>query len=407
METRTFDETAKEALTALLTQFWILRENDPELFQTIRDRETALRDYVLDKLGYRLIVHRHFAKLEKVPAVPEPWMGIGTFLHGRDYALFCCLLAYLEHKGVDEQFLLSHLCEELSAMYPGEESLNWTHYEHRKSLVRVLQTSEEFGILKVVDGEIAAFHFNEESEALYEVSVASRYFMRSYPKDLFHFHSKEEILAAESGEDELTGAQRRHRVYRQLLLSPVYYRSELHEEDFDYVVRYRHRLADDLEKHTGLRMELFKQTALLVNPEKSGRDRQFPDLRAISDIALQFAGLVRDSRDEGRVVTDGEGAVRLTPVDFEQMVILCKKQFGAGWSGQYRKGLIRTVAAELLALLKEWKMARVDAETGQISLLPVLGRLCGEYPTDFTEEKRAKVDVEFAEEALDEEEEHA
>nr|WP_242975787.1 TIGR02678 family protein [Desulfosporosinus sp. FKB] len=29
----------------------------------------------MDKLGYHLIVHRHFVKLEKIPASPEVWMG--------------------------------------------------------------------------------------------------------------------------------------------------------------------------------------------------------------------------------------------------------------------------------------------------------------------------------------------
>ena len=111
-----FDEKAKEAAEHLLEQFWILRDQEPEKYQLVREREQALRNYFLDKMGFRLILHRHFAKLEKVPAEPESWMGIQSFKHTRDYVLLCCLMGYLENKTVDEQFLLSTLCEELQGL---------------------------------------------------------------------------------------------------------------------------------------------------------------------------------------------------------------------------------------------------------------------------------------------------
>ena len=227
-----FDERACEALGYLLGQFWILREKEPEKYQLVRDRERVLRGYLLDKLGLNLIVHRHFAKLEKVPVVPQVWMGIQEFSQPRDYALFCLLLAYLEGKTVEEQFLLSDLCEELQSTYPGEEGLNWTHYEHRKSLVRVLLKATDLGILKVVDGDIEGFGFNEGQEVLYEVPVVSRYFMRSYPKDIFKYHDREEILKAEwdRGYDE--ALQRRHRVYRQLFLTPAIHSRGAEDPDF-------------------------------------------------------------------------------------------------------------------------------------------------------------------------------
>ncbi|MDF9298626.1 TIGR02678 family protein, partial [Geobacillus stearothermophilus] len=97
META-FDDKAKEALAALFEQFWIIRDQEPDLYQLVREREHVLKKYVEEKFGYRLIVHRYFAKLEKIPADPEPWMGIESFQEPLDYALFCCLMAYLEGK---------------------------------------------------------------------------------------------------------------------------------------------------------------------------------------------------------------------------------------------------------------------------------------------------------------------
>lgn len=261
-EKKEFDEVAREALVTLLENFWILREKEPETYQIIRERESALKNYVLDKLGYHLIVHRHFAKLEKIPARLESWMGIESFQSSQDYAILCCVMAYVEGLTGYEQFILSDLCSEIQALYPGEDNLDWRSYEHRKALVRVLNYLTELGILAVVDGDTSSFNMSEGTEVLYEVSVVARYFMRTYPKDLYQFKNMEDILAADTlgGEDELTGSRRRNRVYRQLLLSPVMYREETEEADFLYLRNYRSRLQEDLETHTGHQLEVYKNT---------------------------------------------------------------------------------------------------------------------------------------------------
>ncbi|MCF6094033.1 TIGR02678 family protein [Microaerobacter geothermalis] len=384
-----FDEMAKEALEYLLEQFWVLRDKEPDKYQMIREREHVLRTYCLEKLGYRLIVHRYFAKLEKIPAVPESWMGIQMFKQPRDYAIFCCLFAYLEGKAVDEQFLLSDLCEELQGMCPGEERLDWTHYEHRKSLVRVLRFSEEQGVIRVVDGEIEHFSFEENHEVLYEIPLVSRYFMRSYPKDLFQFHTKEEILDAEWLEEgeEQTGTRRRHRVYRKLLLSPVMYSTGAQDADFLYLRNYRNRIQEDLEKHTDYRLELYKNAALLSIPERKMRLNLFPENRGIMDIAIQFAGLVREIRNKEDIPLQYDGTLRLTWIDFERWVSLCKQRFAGGWSKNYREATILTIAQDLYQLLEEWKMATKEPDTGVVVLYPLIARIVGTYPKDFIEQK--------------------
>lgn len=387
-ERKEFDETAREALMLLFENFWILRAQDPESYQMIRDRENTLKDYLLDKLGYHLIIHRHFAKLEKIPELPEAWMGIETFQTPRDYGLLCCALAYIEGITGYEQFLLSDLCAEVQALYPGEIGLDWRNYEHRKSLVRVLQLMVGLGLLIIVDGETTLFNQNEGTEVLYEVSVVARYFLRTYPKDLTLFQTKEDILAAENGdhEDESTGVGKRHRVYRQLLLSPSMHREEAEEGDFLYLRNYRSRLAEDLEKHTGLRLEVYRHTALLCAPEPRSQLTLFPDQKGISDIVLQFASLTREQLAAQKWQTDPCGRIQLTQLEFEQAVKTCKEVNQKGWNKQYREGLPKATAQELLEVLLNWKFAKVDKESYQIYLLPSLGRLTGYYPQDFMKE---------------------
>ncbi|MBS4025140.1 MAG: TIGR02678 family protein [Clostridia bacterium] len=381
-----FDETARDAAEHLLEQFWILRDEQPEVYQMVREREHALRTYFMDKLGFHLIVHRYFAKLEKIPAEPEDWMGIEVFKEVRDYSILCCLLAYLESKNVDEQFLLTDLCEELQSLYPDEEGLNWTHYEHRKSLVRVLQKTAELGVVKLVDGDITGFSYAESYEVLYEVPLVSRYFMRSYPKDFYLFNSKEELLEVEwIGSGENSGVRRRHRVYRQLILSPGMYASGSNDPDFLYLRNFRNRIVGDLEKHTDFQFELYRNTALLTMPERKARLTLFPDNKAIADITLQFAGYVRERQQKDEIPLQYDGSIYIMPVDYGKWIGDLKEHFGKGWSKQYREALVVETARDLLEYMVSWKMASQDKETGVISLRPLLVRIMGDYPEDYDE----------------------
>lgn len=375
-----FDEKAKEALTVLFENFWIIREKEPELFQMIREREKVLKRYVQEKFGYRLIVHRYFAKLEKIPAEPEAWMGIESFQEPLDYALFCCLLAYLEGKAVEEKFLLSDVCEEMKAMYPGDVALDWTNYQHRRALIRVLKAAEQIGIIHHVDGELEAFANREDQEALYEVPVLSRYFMRSYPKDFIQYETIDQLLEEEwkaSPED-----YRRHRIYRQLFLSPAVYRTQKDDPDFYYLRNFRHRLRDDIEAHTDFRYELYKNAAMLTLPQRQNVYTLFPDQKGTSDIILHFAAVVRAHLDQ--YPPDEYGQIRLTTHEFQQLLKRSIHEYGEGWSKTYRDMTPSQLTVELLVALKEWKMADEEHETGMIVLYPLLGRLIGRYPDDFT-----------------------
>ncbi|MFC7062543.1 TIGR02678 family protein [Halobacillus seohaensis] len=386
MEVKVFDEKAQEALSVLFEQFWILRSEEPGYYRRIREREHQLKRYVMEKFGFDLIIHQHFIKLEKISVEPKAWMGIQEFLEPMDYGIFCCGLAFTENRSVDDQFLLSDICEDIQDMYPGEFPLDWTNYNHRKSLVRAMRKLVRTGILKTVDGEIDLFATNEGYEVLYEVTVYARYFMRSYPDDLFQYNSAEEILASEWKQQEVD--QRRKRVYRKLLFSPVVYRQGDDDPDFAYIRKFRNRLRDDLEEHTPYRLELFKNAAMLVMDEKKQLHTLFPDQKAISDVVLHFSSFLRERMHEFELNSQGE--LKLTSVEFQRMVEDVKAAYGHGWSKAYREGTIATISKELLQLFKEWEFGYIEDETEMIVLQSALGRMTGDFPQEYNLERRHK-----------------
>lgn len=392
-----FDDDDRQAAYYLLENFWILRERQPEAYQLIREREHKLRNYFSDKCGFQLILNRQFAKLEKIPDTPESWMGVTSFQHCRDYGLLCCLLAFLEEKSVDEQFLLSELCETLLSLYPadadtGETVINWESYECRKSLVRVLTMAIDYGIVLRVDGDIAGFTSSAESEALFEVPIMARYFIRSTPKDLAQYDSIDAIIRADSQEeDELTGRSRKQRVYRQLFLTPGFEQHEARDEDFLYLRNMRNRLREDIEDHTWFRFELYKNAALLTVPaDKRFQLTAFPDRTGMSSVMLHFAAAVREyvhaaERRQGR---DG---LTLTPIEFDRVLAACRQATGSGWTKEYRDMSQSKLAQELVRALSDWKLVRQDSELNLIVISPLLGRTIGAYPADYQQTRAEEI----------------
>nr|WP_144924664.1 TIGR02678 family protein [Paenibacillus bovis] len=377
-----FDDQTQEALSILFEQFWVLRATDPGTYQMIREREKKLKRYVSERFGFDLIVHQHFIKLEKIPVDPKAWMGIQEFTTPKDYAIFCCGLAFTERRSVDEQFLLSDITEEIGELYPGEIPLDWTNYQHRKALVRALKKMVEFQIIKVVDGDIDIFAMNEDQEVLYEVTVYARYFMRSYPEDLFHYQTTRGILDSEWQRQQMD--ERRKRVYRKLMFSPVVYRENEQDPDFAYIRNYRNRLRDDLEEHTPFQLEVFKNAAFLVLPERKQRYTLFPDQKAIMSVALHFSSYVREHLDTYEINALGE--IKLTSAEFTTIVENIKDDYGAGWSKQYRDMSYVGVADELRLIFKEWEMLVEEENTGMLTMKPAIGRVIGRYPADFNRE---------------------
>lgn len=382
------EDKLKEAVSWLLENTWIIRKDEPTAYQLIRERERALRSFLQEKLGLQLLIHPAFIKLEKIPYKPETWMGIQSFQRSRDYAMFAVLLAFLEGKMVEQQFLLSELCDEIESMWPGEEAPNWTLYEERRGLVRVVQHAISSGILHVVDGDTGAFSTNQDEDVLYEGTLIARYLLRAYPEDLYAIEGISDLLKIdESSGLRSTTEIRRHRVYRMLLFSPVMLRQE-NEEDFLYVRNYRNTIKADIEKMTEFQFELYENAAFVTAPERWARYTLFPDKKVVSDLVVQWATMLREAINEERFVPNHFGSVRLSLSDGEDLLKMAKERFGSGWSKYYQTSSIADTMNELNGMMLEWRMAE-ETEDGFIEVNPAIGRITGYFPKDFqTSESR-------------------
>ena len=143
-------------LEVLLNKRWILKSRDKEMYYKIRDALGELRKFTTEKMGCQIIDNSLLIKMEKIPVIPESFMGIQKFSSKEEYAYLCILLMFLEDRDAQEQFILSQLTEYITANLPGEIS-DWTLYTNRRKLIRVLRFAVDQGIVDVTDGKDEAY----------------------------------------------------------------------------------------------------------------------------------------------------------------------------------------------------------------------------------------------------------
>ena len=382
-------EELRQAAQILMENRWVTRKDMPEEYLLIRRLERPLRHFFRDRCGWPLLVTAQFYKLEKIPAQAQSFMGLAPMQSREDYVLLACVLAFLEEYETGGQFLLGELAEALLSYYPEDaftSKLNWEDYSWRKALIRVLKFLAEETIINIVDDESEGFVSAGlkdgvmGGEALYEVTSLSRYFLRSFPKELQYYSSLQELAEAdfftENTEEAQAARQRRQRLYRSLLLTPVLYKGE-DPLDFLYLRNRRERFINDLSDYLGLHYELYQNAALAVSHEQNTWFRDvFPaKFRGLHDIMLHLSHYLRQLPKETL-------AHPFSQEEWLEHLAALAEATRSGWTKEYREMKQERLSRELLAEMQAWGMARVGAD-GSVTLLSAAFRHEGAYPKKY------------------------
>ncbi len=382
-------EELRQAAQILMENRWVTRKDMPEEYLLIRRLERPLRHFFRDRCGWPLLVTAQFYKLEKIPAQAQSFMGLAPMQSREDYVLLACVLAFLEEYETGGQFLLGELAEALLSYYPEDaftSKLNWEDYSWRKALIRVLKFLAEEKIINIVDDESEGFVSAGlkdgvmGGEALYEVTSLSRYFLRSFPKELQYYSSLQELAEAdfftENTEEAQAARQRRQRLYRSLLLTPVLYKGE-DPLDFLYLRNRRERFINDLSDYLGLHYELYQNAALAVSHEQNTWFRDvFPaKFRGLHDIMLHLSHYLRQLPKEPL-------AHPFRQEEWLEHLAALAEATRSGWTKEYREMKQERLSRELLAEMQAWGMARVGAD-GSVTLLSAAFRHEGAYPKKY------------------------
>lgn len=371
-------------METLLNRRWILKSEDKELYYKVRDAVGEIRKYSTEKLGCQIIDNSLLIKMEKIPVIPESFMGINQFSSKEEYVYLCVLLMFFEDKDAQEQFILSQLTEYITAIIPGEIT-DWTMYTNRRRLIRVLRYSAEQGIINITDGTDDMFMDDVNGEVLYENTGASKYFMRNFPKDIMEYTSPDDFRESEWFDvDEDRGFARRHRVYKRLLFAPAMYREDGSDEDFEYLKYYRGRLIEDLEQMFDCHVHIHRGSAYLLTGEECRMGNSFPGNNSISDILLICFGEIRKKIENKEWKTTQDEMCVVDKIAFETLVRDVKKDYGSGFSKMYRDMPEGEFVENVTAEMERWMFLKNENDTHQIKICPLVGKIQGNYPADYT-----------------------
>lgn len=371
-------------LEVLLDRRWVLKAEDKELYYKVRDSIGEIRRFATEKLGCQVIENSLLVKLEKIPEIPESFMGIEVFTSREEYAFFCILLMFLEDKDAEEQFILSQLTEYIEANMPGQ-TVDWTLYTNRRRMVKVLRYAQAQGILKVTDGSEDVFMDARSGEVLYENTGASRYFMRNFSRDIMEYDRPEDFMESDWFEmDEDRGIARRHRVYKRLLFSVGMYKSAGSEEDFEYLKYYGRRLAEDLEQNFSCQVHIHRGSAFFLPGDDCHMGAVFPGNNVVSDILLLCCTKIREKVTGGVWKTGSNETIVVDKLAFEQMLREVKAEAGAGFTKNYREMPEGEFVREILGQLERWTLVKCEEREQQVLIYPSAGKMAGRYPEDFT-----------------------
>lgn len=371
-----------EGLKELLKRNVIYREADRELYYKVKDSIKDFKSFITDKLGYDLIVRGDFIRLIKTPGIPEATMGIEDFNDPREYTMLMLLYIFLEDKGKEEQFLLSHVAEFLSSNDIGEV-YSWTDYSTRKMLIRVLKYAVEINLIKINDGSEEGFVNDSTREVLFESTGISRYMVRNFSQDIINLELKDILLEERSGDmDSDKGVLRRNRTYRRLLISPVVYREDI-PEDYDYIKNFRNIIEEDFEKYLGWKLQVHKNGALLVPQEGERGFKTYPSSGTLNDIILLISKEIRKRLQAGNLEVNEEDIITINKEEFEAMILDIKDQKNHGFSKEYREMHLGKFIYQVLKELSDLSMIREEGDI--VRVLPLCGKVIGDYPEDFYE----------------------
>ncbi len=373
-------------LEQLLESYWIIKDDDKELYYSIKDSISGYRSFITEKLGYQVLVNPYLIKLEKVPGKAESWMGIRDFSNKLEYIFFCLLLMFLEDRDRGEQFVLSEITEFIQGSCPGDEKVDWTLYRHRRYLIKVLRVAQELGLININDGDEQSFAAAHDAEILYENSGISRYFVRSFTGNIMNYSSYKDIENEEWLDIEKDkGIIRRNRVYRRLIMSPAVYREGDDEDgDYLYIKNYRNMLQSDIEKYLGCSLHVHKNGAFMVLGSDKNYKSTFPETKAISEIVLQTNAAIVEAINKGLLIRQENDVVTLSLAQFESILREVRNANIRGWSKEYREMSPEGVQEEIIKYMEDFLMLALTEDGEEVNIMPLAGKVIGSYPEDFT-----------------------
>lgn len=314
-----------ECFKELLYNFWVVKDDNPEMYYKIKYNQSKIKDFVSKNLGSNLIFHNQFIKLEKVPSYIQEKKCI-DFNSVFDYVFLSLFLLFLEDKARGDIFILSDLIEYIkntSITLELDHVPDWNKTGHRKSLINVINFLIDLSVIKVKDEEKVSFIENKNSEALYEVTGISNYVMRMFDDEVRNSNSAEDFIGLEFiNQDNDKGDVRRFKVFRDILYLPSSSMMDLSSSEIDYIKKNRNYIKGEILKKLDMEVEITNNMVMLYDDSSSLIKDNFPNMKKITEIVLMINNEIYKDIINNKITKNNE---EVCIVDKSYLELIVKK----------------------------------------------------------------------------------
>lgn len=379
------------SLDILLENYWILSELDREKYEFVKSNLTTQeREFIKNKLGYKLISNPYLIKLEKIPGIPKTWMGITEFQSKLEYVFLCMILLFLESKSPREQFILSGLIEFIEnsslEIELGDITIDFTSFKQRQAMVRVLKFIRKLGFIKLYDGDENKFAENIMNDALYEITGVSKFFVRNFTSNIVDCRLYTDIYEQEQlGLEQDKGIERRRRVYRRIFMENAVHSNGGDDQDFAYIKNYKNIISKDCDEIFASNFEVHKDVAYMVLSEEKAYKNVFPGNKALSDIVLFVNKKLRILLEEKTLEITSLDRVEISEVEWNRILLNVREEYGKGFSKEYKTLDDESFINDVTSYMEEFEFICKDAENKLVEIMPISWKIVGSYPKTFEE----------------------
>ncbi|MBL1230249.1 TIGR02678 family protein [Enterococcus sp. BWB1-3] len=354
-------------LRLLFENFWIIKKDMPAEYIFLKRHQKALEKEIWQRFGLYLVVRPQFIQLLRRPHTLASWMGLSEFTDKMDYVLFACAMGYIEEREPGTPFMLNELIQEIDHLLPENLFVDWTNYQHRKSLVRVLKKILDLKVIEDIQGTADEFETNVDSrEVLYITTSQSRYFLGKSPAS---YRDYDTFSAFWKDVNQSKGIEKNQELYQRLMMEPVILRTKENEELFIRLRNYRKYFMDFADQQTIFQFELTKDMALFTTEQRDGMEEVFPSRKVIDELLIQLATIFQKKEKP----VDEYGLVRLSRGEWLELVKESRKKYLNYWSKEFEEMSLELLAEKLLVRAEEWQY--VIERNDSVVITPLFSRI--------------------------------
>ena len=371
-------------LEMLLGQYWIIRNENKEQYYQVKkelsDKNTL--KFIQEVLGWKLIHTEQLIKIEKCPAHAKAFMGIQEFTEVRDYCFLCALLMFLEDKEESSQFLLSELIRYIEMVMTDYMEVDWTVYNQRKSLVRVLQYAEKMYMLKNYEGNVSNYSNEASSEVLYENTGVSRYFATNFSSSIKNMNDWKDFENENNNDQKIEKTSQT--VFQDLITSPAMYWDDDNGKEAMYVKSKRQFIQREVMHYLKASLLVNSHNASIVYVDAQPVGDFHPRTNMISEIVLLVSQWIHEAAmDKRKMSLNADETIIISKERFQDILLKVKMEYQELWTKEYREIQNEKFVSIVKEYMKKWMM--IDEKDEEIVIYPACVLTGGNYTKDVEE----------------------